>query len=258
MARDIAEKVAEKLGYECISREILLEASDKYDVSKDKLEKALWESPSLLDKLTHEKALYVFYIQSMLVKQVAKDNVVYHGIAGHFFLKKVSHVLKVRVIAEIEKRVEVLAGLEHITKAKARAKIKKIDKNRRKWAKHLYRADPCDPLLYDIMIKVHKFDINAAVELICNSISQECFKPTPESKIRMNDLVTACECKAALIESWPDIFVACDYGNVLIYSNTSESGVRKIKEAADAFAAAKESVNSVEIHNKVSPSYSAL
>ena len=34
-----------------------------------------------------------------------KDNVVYHGLAGQFLVAGVSHVLKVRIMAEMEDRV---------------------------------------------------------------------------------------------------------------------------------------------------------
>ncbi len=258
MGREIAERVAKRLGYECISREVLLEASDKYNVSKNKLEKALQESPSLMEKLTHDKAHYVFYIQSMLVKHVAKDNVLYHGFAGHLFLKKIPHVLKVRIIADIENRIDVLAKRENVTKVKALSMIKKIDQQRRKWTNRLYRADPWDPVLYDLLIKIHKYDIDDAVELICHSISLDHFKTTPESKRKMDDLVLATRCKTALINSFPDIFVVSDYGNILIYSNTTETNVRKIKKLADDFASAKKTVNSIEIHNNVSPPDNAI
>ena len=41
-----------------------------------------------------------------LLQHVLKDNVVYHGLAGHYFLQDIPHVLKVRIIADIEDRVE--------------------------------------------------------------------------------------------------------------------------------------------------------
>jgi cytidylate kinase len=258
MGRAIAEKVAQRLGYECISREILLEASDKYNVSKKKLEKALQESPSLFENLTHEQAHFVFYIQSTLLKHVAKDNVVYHGYAGHLFLKKVSHILKVRIIADIHRRVDVLATRENVTATKALAMLKKIDNQRRKWTKRLYRTDPWDAILYDLLVKIHKFDIEDAVDLICHSVSLDHFKTTAESKKSMKDLEIACKFKDGLINKYPDVYVVSDYGNILIYTNTTETNVRKIKKLAESNVSGKKHINSVEVHNNVSPPENAV
>ena len=53
--REVAEKVAQTLGYECISREILLEASEHYNIDEIKLEHALHDSPSIFERFTYGK-----------------------------------------------------------------------------------------------------------------------------------------------------------------------------------------------------------
>jgi cytidylate kinase len=258
MGREIAERVAKRLNYQCISHEILLEASDRFHIPEIKLEKNLWGIPSFIDKLTHEKTHYVFFVQSRLVKHVAEDNLVYHGFGGHLFLKKVPHILKVRITADIQRRIAVLAEREKINKAKALSIINKMDTQRRKWTKRLYGADPSDLMLYDLMIKIHKYDIDDAVDLICRSVSLDHFKITAESKKSMDDLALACKFKTALFESYPDILVVSEYGNILIYSNTSEYYVRKIKALADSSAGKIKGINSIEIHNNVSPPDNAV
>ena len=103
--REVAEKLAQKLGYECLSRDILLEASEEFNIPEIKLIRAIKDAPSILDRLTHQKEKYVAYIRSALLKHVQKDNVVYHGLFGHFFLQDIPHVLKVRIVADLEDRV---------------------------------------------------------------------------------------------------------------------------------------------------------
>jgi cytidylate kinase len=48
----LAECITEKLGYRCISREVLVEAAREYGVPLDKLSKALDEAPGLLERFT--------------------------------------------------------------------------------------------------------------------------------------------------------------------------------------------------------------
>ncbi|MFH1934348.1 MAG: cytidylate kinase-like family protein, partial [Pseudomonadota bacterium] len=102
--KEVAEKVARKLGYECISRDILLEASEEFNIPEIRLVRALHDSPSVLERFTHGKERYVSYIRKALLQHVQKDNVVYHGLAGHFFLLNIPHVFKIRIIADMEER----------------------------------------------------------------------------------------------------------------------------------------------------------
>ena len=98
--KEVAEKVAQRLGYKCISRDIILEASEEFNVPEIKLIRAIHDAPSILNSFTHEKEEYIAFIKLALLRYFHKDNVVYHGLAGHFFVKEISHVLKARISPE--------------------------------------------------------------------------------------------------------------------------------------------------------------
>ena len=85
----IAEKVAEKLKYDCIARDVLLEASKEFNLPEIKLLSAIKDAPSILDRFVYGKEKYIAYIQASLLKYLKKDNVVYHGLAGQFFVKDI-------------------------------------------------------------------------------------------------------------------------------------------------------------------------
>ena len=76
-------------------------------------------------------------------------SVVYHGRAGHFFLRGVSHVLKVWIIADVEDRVRREMKREDISEKEARRILKKDDDERRNWALALYGVDTDDASLYE-------------------------------------------------------------------------------------------------------------
>ena len=105
--KEIAEKVSECLGYECIARRVLFEASGDYNIPEVKLVRAIHDAPSFFGNLTHKKEKYISFLQAEILEHFRKDNVVYHGLAGHFFVKGISHVLKVRIIADLEDRVRL-------------------------------------------------------------------------------------------------------------------------------------------------------
>ncbi len=246
--KEIAEIIANRLSYKCVSREVLLEASDRYGVDEIKLEKAIHDAPSILERLGLKKAGYIAYIRAALTAKVRKDNVLYHGLAGHLLLKGIPHVLKVRIIADIESRAAIEAQREGMSLEKARLVIAADDEQRRKWAQSLYGVDPWDSSLYDLVVKVDRLSIEDTVDIVCDAAKREAFKATPASQQKMEDLAVACAVKAALVDEFPEVAVSSEYGNVVIYSGAGERHAGKIRKVVRAFEATIEGINSIEVH----------
>ncbi len=57
--KEVAEKLAQHLGYECISRDILLETSAHFNINELKLIRAIHDAPSILDRFKHGKEKYI-------------------------------------------------------------------------------------------------------------------------------------------------------------------------------------------------------
>ena len=216
--KEVAEKVAERLGYECISRDVILEASKEFNVPEIKLVRAIHNAPSILDRIGYKKESYVAFIRSAILQHFRKDNVVYCGLAGHFFVKDIPHVLKVRVIADLGERVKSEVEREGISRNEALRIIKHDDEERRKWSKHLYGIDTWDPSLYDVVIHIGKMTTDDAADVICNTVALDTFKTTPESQQSMEDLCIAAEVKAALVDMQPDVDVVASKGIVQVHT----------------------------------------
>lgn len=246
--KEVAEQVAARLGYDCISREVLLEASDLFHVPELKLMRAIHDAPSLIERMGTEKKKYIAYIQRALTSMVQKDNVVYHGLAGHLLLRRIKHVLKVRVVADIKDRVALKMQREGTDETTARAHILSEDAERRKWTLALYGADPWDTLLYDLVIRIETFTVEDTVDVICRLAQLEHFKATRDSQQRMDDLAVTCQVKAALIDEFPDIKVGCEYGNVVVYIKTSEKTAQKLKERVASFPQEMKQLHYIEVH----------
>ena len=196
--KEIAEKVAEILNYECISREILIEASQSFQVSERKLLESIHDAPSLLERITHGRERYIAYIRAALLDHVRKDNVVYHGHAGHLLISEIPHVLKVRVIADMEERIALVQQRNNLSRNEAVAFISDEDKHRSRWTRYLYKMDIEDPRLYDIIIHIGGLKISDACEIICCAVRCETFKTTRESIGAISDLAIVNHVKAAL------------------------------------------------------------
>jgi cytidylate kinase len=230
--REVAEKVAQKLGYDCISREILVEASEEFDVPEIKLFQAIEDAPSVLDRFTFGKERYIAFIQAALLERFQKDNVVYHGWAGQYFVGDVSHVLKIRIIAEMDDRVELVMRREGVPEDKARRVLKNIDEARRRWGLHLYGIDPGDSSLYNLVIHISKISVDDAADLIHQAVRLEKFQTTAESQRALDDLTLAARVKASIIERHHRASVAARDG--LVYIGLEGAGSNEETALRDA------------------------
>ncbi|MDP3480504.1 MAG: cytidylate kinase-like family protein, partial [Desulfoprunum sp.] len=186
--KEVAERLAKKLGYECIARDILLEASEEFNIPEIKLIRAIHDSPKVLERFFGGSERYVKYYRSALLQHARKDNIVYHGLAGHFFLKDIPHVLKIRINADINTRVKEEMIRENISAEEALYVLKKDDEERRKWSIHVYGMDPWDSRLYDMVINVCTLSPEDAVDIIYGLLQKPTFRTTPESQRLINSL----------------------------------------------------------------------
>jgi len=211
----IAEKVAEALGYECVNREIVLEAVKYFNISEKSLLKCLEEAPGVLDKLTHGKEKYLSYFRAALLEHVKNDNVVYHGHAGHLLIPPVRHVLKVRINADMDLRVANLMESEKLSREKATQKLQHEDVKRYEWTKLLYNKDIRDSTLYDMVIHIGTQTVENACELICKAAQSPSYKTRPEDNKTVKDAAIRSHIHAAL-QTICNADVVSSNGNVRI------------------------------------------
>ena len=246
--KEVAEKVAFRLGYKCISREVLLDASEHFHIPELRLVRAIHDAPSILDRFSQGKQAFIAYIRCALVEYVREDNVVYHGLAGHLLLKGIPHVLKIRVIADLSDRIRAEMKREKVSENTARTCLLKDDEERRKWTHTLYGTDPCDSSLYDLVVHIHKLTIADAVDIICDTATREPFKTTKQVQQKMKDYGMACQMKAGLSDSFDNIGVKSEYGNILVYARGNDHHLQRIRKKANEVANEMEGINDLEVH----------
>jgi cytidylate kinase len=263
--KEVAEKLARKLMYDCVSRDILLEASDEFNIPEIKLVRALHDAPTVLERFTHGKERYVSYLRSALLQRVLKDNVVYHGLAGQYFLRDIPHVLKVRITADMEDRVKEEMRRENISAEEALYILKKDDEERRGWGLKVYGTDTWDDRLYDMVLHIKKLTVDDAVEILFETVQKPIFQTTPESHKIINNLALSAKVQTSLIKIAPMVKVTADNGVVIIGNIDDSLTVKKevlaeikkragnvegVKEIIIALIAAREQNNHINpFHN---------
>jgi cytidylate kinase len=179
--KEVAEALAAKLGYQCVSRDILLEACDEFSIPEFRLIKALHDAPSVLDRFSHGRERYMSYFRAAFLNHMVRDNIVYHGLSGHFLLQGLPHVLKVRIIANMEDRIKEEMKRENSSEEEARYLLKKDDDERRKWGLSLYGKDTWNCSLYDLVLNIDILKVEKVVDILEDVVKSGLYDATPES-----------------------------------------------------------------------------
>jgi len=195
---ELAERVAERLGFEVVSREEVVHEAAAFGAPEDALQKALLKPPGLWDRFHHERHRYLAFVQAALCERVQGGRVVYHGNAGHLLLPGISHVLCIRLIAPTDFRVRMLRERTGMTEQEAVEHCQTVDRQRERWSRFLYGVDWLDPHLYDLSVNLRTMDMEDAVD-VCVTLSRSPrFQPTAESREAMADLLLVSRVRAAL------------------------------------------------------------
>ena len=122
----VAEELSRKLGYPCISKEIILDAAEEFGIPEDKLVAALEKPPRAWLEAPSKKIAHLNYVRYALLKRASQNNLVYHGYAGHLLLGDLAPVMCVRIIADTEYRIKAAIEKENLSRKEAISMIKKL------------------------------------------------------------------------------------------------------------------------------------
>jgi cytidylate kinase len=211
----LAENIAARLGYRCISRELLVETARQYGISEEKLSAAISEAPGVWERLRSEKQRYLTCLRATLIREVKDENVVYHGHAGHLLLTGVPNIIRVRVIANIERRIKALTERSNLSREKALLFIKRVDDERIRWTRFLYHVDWSDPALYDMVLNLDHITDSDACDIVCHTAGMNQYLATEHSRKLLDDLLLSSHLEA------------------LISNTTSISGGKEVEIKAD-------------------------
>mgnify|MGYP003598709148 CR=1 FL=1 len=244
--KEVAEEVAKRLHFPCISREILMEASEEFNIPENKLLNAMHDSPTFLDRYHHGRERYLGYCRYELLKHAFEGDFVYHGVAGHYLLRALPQVLKVRIIADMQARVEEYMVRNPVSESEAKEELLKNDEIRRQWSLRLYGTDTWDTRLYDMVLQVNRLQVSDIVDMVCMAAEKPIFKRTKEAEVITTNLYLSAKIQSMLMKLSFMIEVKVENG-VATLSNVGEV----LRGSEVLRAKIQESVEAVEGINQV-------
>jgi cytidylate kinase len=201
----LAERVAAKLGWPCLSNEVIVEAARRYNVPEPELVKTFEKAPTFWEKLTASRRAYLTFVQAAMCEYAEQGNLVYHGHAGHALLPGIRHVLKVRLVAPLEYRIgAVMARNTRMDRKAAMRYITQVDEERTSRMRYLFDVDWRDPHHYDLVLSLDKLTVDTACDLVLQAVQWEPFQPTEASRLALHNLALSSRIKAAL-EAHPQL-----------------------------------------------------
>ncbi|MBW2167036.1 MAG: cytidylate kinase-like family protein [Deltaproteobacteria bacterium] len=222
--RQIAKSAAKRLNYEYVDSENILPlVSKEFGVSESKLVRVLKDTPSNVGMFSKAKPEHIIFIETLITEYLLKNNIVYYGVVGLPLNQKVSHVLKVHIIANLESRIKNIMKLklDNISQDKASKAVTKEDEQLKKWVEAVYNIDVADPNLYDLVINIGHIkgdDVEDALETIISTVEHKKYQPMTYSLRCMKNVAMSCRVRAILADIDPKMQVKSDEGTIYIYT----------------------------------------
>ncbi|MGQ9552792.1 MAG: cytidylate kinase-like family protein [Anaerolineae bacterium] len=167
----IASKVANMLDLRLVDRQILDRVAEQAGVPAGVVE-AVDESPAAAKKrpkgtrMEATDQTYNQLMQAAIHDYARQGNALIVGRGAHLLLSGRPDLLRVKVLAPREVRINSLMQRLNLSRAAAERAVRDSDSNRAAFIKTVYKADWMDPSLYDLVINTKSLDYDTASEVI--------------------------------------------------------------------------------------------
>ncbi len=247
-AARMAERLGEATGYAVVGREVLDQASRRYEVPEELLVKALDQTPSFFGLSPKVRERCLSCIQAAALEELVRDKVACHGLGAHLYVKGVSHVLKVRVLAKPSDLAQELALGTEMSSGKTEKMVARAEKARQNWSRTFFKEDETSAGIYDLVVSLHQIEEDEAVDMIVRTASHRKFEAMTYSLGCMQELLMASQVRALLVPRFPDCRVRAESQTVVVYIKSLKRQKRKIASVVRETARSVPGVVHVEVH----------
>jgi len=198
---EVVQEVAVRTGYQRIVDEKIVSAAARLSgLSENRIARAFSARRSVFDRLGHEKRCAIAYLKLALAQTLARDDLIIDGFSGQLIPQRITHVLRVCLIADMKYRVAAALREEPGSEKDAAKRIARQDEDRVAWVVTLFENnDPWNESLYDIILPMNATDIAAAAEVIAENAGKKVIEPTGRSQKAVHDFLLAARVEETLI-----------------------------------------------------------
>ena len=177
--REIARLLAEKLNYKCYDREIVDEAANHSDFSRDLIDAI--DEKRMSAFILHAGGyglnenfrlnMQVVSAQFDAMRNIAeKGNCIFVGRCADYILRDHDDLVSVFILGDMDERLKCLERRQGLDETEARKKIKEVDKDRSSFYRYYSDQTWGDAQNYDMCINSSKLGVEGTVQVILDYI----------------------------------------------------------------------------------------
>jgi CMP/dCMP kinase len=189
---EIAARLAERLGWQLIDHEVVVQVAQSMGVSVEEAEvhderteglasriitslqmiqplvPVVSPVPMATDPMAYQDAL-----QRVIEGAIATGHVVIVGRGAQVLLARRRDVFHVRIIAPLESRIAYVMQREGLDRAAAQARVQLKDRDRLRYLQSQYNVSPENAQLYDIVVNTAILDLDSAVDILVLALERK-------------------------------------------------------------------------------------
>lgn len=188
--KDIALGLAERMKMPIVHHNLVEhDISERMHVIESDVHRHLEGGTSMLERWRFPGKILANMTASEVYELAEKDNVIIRGWGSTHLLQSVDHVLRVRVCAPMDERVNTLMDrLEIKDESYARREIITNDTAHGQLMKRMMHGDWRNSEHYDLVINTGRVPIDEGVDLIEHTLQLPSFQKTSASQTRLSQL----------------------------------------------------------------------
>ena len=186
---------------------------------------------SVFNRFTHEKERSVAHLRLSLAQLMTEDQLLITGPVSFLIPDKISHVLRVCLVAELKFRITEAMQREGIAEKTALQHIRQQDEDLAAWLKMLSRGnDPWASGLYDIVVPMDKTAVANAAALILEKAGSDVVAKTAHSEAALSDFLLAAQVDVKLAQVGHNVTVDARRGAITLTINKNVLMLSRLEE----------------------------
>lgn len=169
----LARRVADRLGWEVLDRQLLDFMARRYRLPRRMIEvvdetTANWFHEIFakwLDRRSVTQTEYALHLARIILLAAQHGPAVFVG-RGAQFLLPADRGTAIRLVSDPDERTKRIAEGSGLTASEARRRMREIDRGRDAFVRRYYDRDASDPLHYDLVIHVDRVGLDEAADLV--------------------------------------------------------------------------------------------
>jgi len=247
LGKDVAAGLAEQMGLTVVHHELVEHhLAERLGVKESAVHRYLEGGASLFERWKIDKQKLSRYTAEEILELAQKGNVIIRGWGATGVLRHLSHVLRVRVCADMAFRERVMMERLGLTDATAaRREIERSDAAHAGIVRGFFGVDWQNPLLYHLVVNTSGVPIETCVKIVRLLAERPEFQDTEETRSALADKLIESRVRAALGDAFTTpVTVSVVKGKVML-TGTTLSPIGNVEELVRAVPGVTEVENRI-------------